>query len=284
MKKFSILICTLLIFCSAVSVEAAKKVIAVIPLDYVSGSNTKESSEKLTDQIITVLQNSGRYTVVDYTQMTSILRAQGFQNLAVNPDTAVEVGKLIGANYMLVGKVTSATIEKNIPVDAGRKILGKILPIDSSYTNGMVPDKKGEVSAEIRFINIETGEVTFAKSISGSGTDNDDRQALDKACKDCADNFLDEIIANLSGRVAEISGNDIYIDIGTESGLRKGMTLSIERETEPIIINTKIVGMKTIKIGKAKVTEVNAEYSICKIISTEKGKTVQKGDVVKKVK
>ena len=77
------------------------------------------------------------------------------------------------------------------------------------------------------------------------------------------------------------SDNDIiYIDAGRESGFRKGETLIIIREGSPIIVNGKIVGMKETTIGKAKVTEVNDEYSICKV--TSHSDVIKKGDVVKR--
>ena len=83
-----------------------------------------------------------------------------------------------------------------------------------------------------------------------------------------------------AARIADIFGVDIYIDKGSDSGLRKGEFLVISREIAPITVNGKIVGMKSEQIGRAQVIEVNAEYSVCRLI--EQFYIVQQGDVLKR--
>lgn len=277
------------IFYLTISAEAARKVVAVMPLENVYGYNTENVAEIMTEEIMVALQNCGKYSVVERDQMATILREQGFQNIAADPNTAVEIGKLIGADYSLIGKVTLAALEKNPTSDVIESILGNISQtvgrdtgIDLSSARRFVNGLKGKVTVDVRFVNNETGELVFAKSFSGTKTGSNPETALYGACKAAASNFLKEITANLTGRIAEVDGDEIYIDQGTESGLQIGDTLLIVRETSPIEVNGKIVGMKTISIGNARVTEINADYSICKVVSTEKGKTVQKGDVVKR--
>jgi curli biogenesis system outer membrane secretion channel CsgG len=289
-KILTSLIAFCIIFCSAISAEAAKKVVAVMPLENVYGYNTENVAEIMTEEIMIALQNSGKYSVVERDQMATILKEQGFQNIAADPSTAVEIGKLIGADYSLIGKVTLAALEKNPAKGIIETILGNIsettgneFGFDLKNTaGGFVNGLKGKVSVDIRFVNNETGELVFAKSFNGSKTGATPESALYESCKAAAAEFLKEITSSLMGRVADISGDEIYIDQGSDNGLQVGDELSVVRETSPIEVNGKIVGMKTIPVGKVKVTEVNAEYSICKVVSTEKSKTIQKGDVVKR--
>ena len=279
-----------LIFCMTVSAEAAKKVVAVMPFENVYGYNTENVAEIMTEEIMIALQNSGRYAVVERDQMAKILQEQGFQNIAADPNTAVELGKLTGANYSLIGKVTLAALEKNPTkriiegiFDNISRSSGYNSGIDlRSTAGGFVNGLKGKVTVDIRFVDNETGELVFAKSFSGTKSGSTPEAALYSSCKAAAAEFLKELTSNFMARVADISGTEIYIDQGTESGLIKDIELAVVRETSPIEVNGKIVGMKTIPVGKVKVIEVNSEYSICKIISTEKGKTIQKGDVVKR--
>ena len=279
-----------LIFCMTVSAEAAKKVVAVMPFENVYGYNTENVAEIMTEEIMIALQNSGRYAVVERDQMAKILQEQGFQNIAADPNTAVELGKLTGANYSLIGKVTLAALEKNPTkriiegiFDNISRSSGYNSGIDlRSTAGGFVNGLKGRVTIDIRFVDNETGELVFAKSFSGTKSGSTPEAALYSSCKAAAAEFLKELTSNFMARVADISGTEIYIDQGTESGLIKDIELAVVRETSPIEVNGKIVGMKTIPVGKVKVIEVNSEYSICKIISTEKGKTIQKGDVVKR--
>ena len=290
-KKFLMsLLAVCVIFYSAMTAEAAKKVVAVMPLENVYGYNTQNVAEIMTEEIMIALQNSGRYSVVERNQMATILKEQGFQNVAADSSTAVEIGKLIGANYSLVGKVTMAALEKNPTKGILENVLGNISQSGGSFggidlrstAGGFVNGLKGKVTVDVRFVDNETGELVFAKSFTGTKTGATPESALYGACKEAASLFLKEITANLTGRVADISGEEFYIDQGSDSGLQVGDELSIVRETSPIEVNGKIVGMKTIPIGKIKVVEVNAEYSVCKVVSTEKGKSVQKGDVVKR--
>ena len=279
-----------LIFCMTVSAEAAKKVVAVMPFENVYGYNTENVAEIMTEEIMIALQNSGRYAVVERDQMAKILQEQGFQNIAADPNTAVELGKLTGANYSLIGKVTLAALEKNPTKSIIEGIFDNISR-SSGYNSGIdlrstaggfVNGLKGRVTIDIRFVDNETGELVFAKSFSGTKSGSTPEAALYSSCKAAAAEFLKELTSNFMARVADISGENIYIDQGTESGLIKDIELAVVRETSPIEVNGKVVGMKTIPVGKVKVIEVNSEYSICKIISTEKGKTIQKGDVVKR--
>ena len=268
-KFLSVLIAVVAILHFASSVEAAKKTVMAVPLKNISGYRSMNIAEIMTNELVMALQNSGKYSVVEREQMSTILREQGFQNIAANPSTAVEMGNLSGANYSIIGQVTFVQVEKNL--------ISKLLP--KSAKHGVVNGWKSKVSVDIRFVNNETGEVVFAKEITGTKTGINEDDALKSACKEVGENFLKELMANSVGRVIDIQSGTIYIDQGTEGGFRKGDVLSVVRETSPLIANGKIIGMKTVSIGKIKIVEVNAEYSICKIIS---GAAIKKGDVVKR--
>ena len=291
-KKFlTVFTALILIFSLSISAEAAKKVVAVMPLENISGYSAKNVAEIMTEQLTVAIQNGGQYTVVERLQMGAILREQGFQNIAVDPAQAVEIGKLIGANYSVVGKVTMASTTDNSAGNlfAALASAGKSPDeIDGAAALGVLAGLlnnsnaiTGNVDLDVRFVDNETGEIVFAKSFGGKSNAANEEAALNGACKEAAENFLRELqTANpFSARVAEIYGEDIYIDQGFASGLRQGETLTVAREGEPIIVNGKIVGVRTTSICTVKVIEVNADYSICKAGNIG---LVQKGDIVKR--
>jgi len=80
-KIFAALIAVCTIF-SALSVEA-KKSVAVLPLENISGYAQADVAQMLTEEITVILTNSGRYSIIERNQMAAILREQGFQNIAV---------------------------------------------------------------------------------------------------------------------------------------------------------------------------------------------------------
>lgn len=277
----------MIIFYSAVSAEAAKKAVAVMPIENVSGQDAAKVAEILTEKLIVALQNSGRYSVLERDQMAAILREQGFQNIAADPNSTVEMGKLFGASYVLIGKVTMASVVENNPLNdvlSDEDILDKTdeeksLKVLQGLLNQTVT---GKVAADIRFVNSETGELIFAKSFSGTKTDKNEANALAGACQEVADNFLKEITSNVTGRVVDTSDDEIYIDLGMDSGIKIGDELLVKRETSPIRVNGKIVGMKTVSIGKIKIVEIYDEYSICEIVSLKDGMDIMKGDIIKR--
>ena len=274
----------------SVSAEANKKVVAVMPLENVSGYSAKNVADIMTEQIIVTVQNSGQYTVTERLQMDKILREQGFQNLtSSNP---VEIGNLIGADYTIVGTVTMAsTTDKSAGniisaiTGAAKNSGGNEDSMALAVLSGIFNNNnaiQGNVEVNLRFVDNETGEVVFAKSFGGSQMGANEAAALTGACKVAAENLLSELkISNpFSARVADIYGENIYIDCGLNSGLQTGEILKISRETEPIVVNNKIVGMKSISICSVKVIEVNADYAICKADGVNY--LIQKGDVVKR--
>ena len=282
LKKIIVAVSALTIICSLNFCEA-KKIVAVMPLENVSGYNEEKVAEIMTEQLIIAIHSSGNYTVVERAQMGSVLREQGFQNIAVDPNQAVELGKLSGAHYTLVGKVTMAIIENNPTASAVGQItsilgLGDIGNMAGQYVNKF----KGKISLEFRFVDNKTGEIIMAGSAEGNKSGSSVGDAFNKACKNAAENFLKQLdsINPFRARIAAINGSDIYIDQGLEAGLRKGETLLVVREGSPIVVNGKIVAMKQTEIGKIKVIEVNSDYALCK--AEGNASNIHQGDIVKR--
>ena len=268
--------------------EASRKIIAVMPLENVSGYEEQKVAEIMTEQLIVALHSSGSYTVVERTQMGTILKEQEFQNIAVEPSKAIELGKIIGADYSMIGKVTMAMVDSNPTADTVAR-LGELIGLEEIGLEelGAAADKyvhkfKGKIMLEFRFVNNTTGEIILAKTVEGSKSGSNEVNAFNNACKQAAENFLREIdsLNPFVARVADIDGENIYIDQGSENGLRCGEKLTVSRESSPIIVNGKVVGMKKNEIGKVKVIEVNLDYAICKV--DDKKMDVQKGDVVRR--
>ena len=283
MRKFFIAIIAVVTVCSLNFCEAAKKSVAVMPLENVSGYNEEKVAEIMTEQLIVAIYSAGTYTVVERTQLGAILREQGFQNIAVDPSQAVELGKLSGADYTLVGKVTMAVVETN-PTATAVATIGSALGLEgiSATAGNFIHKFKGKIGLEYRLVDNTTGEIITARAIEGNKSGSSVTAAFNNACKNAADNFLIDLdsINPFRARIAEINGSNIYIDKGAESGIKVGDTLIVARETSPIIVNGKIVDMKQSEVGKIKVVEVYSDYAICK--SDSFMNNVQKGDVVKR--
>lgn len=281
-RKIIAAISALAIICSLNLCEA-KKIVAVMPLENVSGYNEEMVAEIMTEQLIVAIHSSGLYTVVERAQMGTILREQGFQNIAVDPSQAVELGKLSGADYSMIGKVTMAVAEVN-PTLTAVAGLGALLKLEglSETVADYVHKVKGKIALEFRLVDNTTGEIVMAKTVEGSKSGSTPNAAFNNACKVAADNFLRELnsINPFRARIAGISGADIYIDKGAAAGLRVGDILIVARESEPIVVNGNIVAMKQVELGRIKVIEVNPDYAVCRAESDSS--VLRQGDVVKR--
>ncbi len=270
-----------IIFCSLNFCEAAKKTIAVMPLENVSGYSDQRVAEIMTEQLLVAIHSSGGYTVVERAQMNQVIKEQGFQNIMTDPNKATELGKLSGADYSLVGKVIMTVVGNN-PTASTVSSLGNALGLGQigNMADGFVKKFKSKVQIDVRFVDNTTGEIIIAKTIEGSKTGATQVEALNAACQEAAENFLKELdtVNPFRARIAEISGEDVYIDRGSQDGLRKGETLIVAREGAPIVVNGRTVAVKQTEVGKIKVVEVNADYAVCKKISGD----IRKGDVLKR--
>ena len=283
LKRIVALILAVAIIGSLNICAASKKIVAVMPLENLSGYDEEQVAEIMTEQLIVALHTSGVYTVVERVQMGTVIKEQGFQNIAVDPSKAVELGKLSGADYSMLGKVTMAIVEDNPTASAVAQIgewfnLGEIGKTAEKYVHKL----KGRIRFEFRFVDNTTGEVVLAKTVEGSKSGSSVEDAINAACKNAAENFLRELdgINPFRARVADVYGSNVYIDQGAESGLRRGETLIVAREGEPVIVNGRIVAMRQEEVGKVKVVEVNADYAVCKV--TGETNDIKKGDVVKR--
>ena len=78
--------------------------VAVLPLQG-NGISLSETSV-LTDELRSVMVQTGKYIVVERSSMESILKEQGFQmSGCTSAECAVEAGKLLGVNKMVTGSV-----------------------------------------------------------------------------------------------------------------------------------------------------------------------------------
>ncbi len=91
------------------------------PIVFVERIKNKTSehidTESITDTISTKMLNSGRFRFVDMDRVESVRKQLDFQNNdeLVNQSTAIQFGKMVGAQYMLYGNLSS--IVKNAGSD-----------------------------------------------------------------------------------------------------------------------------------------------------------------------
>lgn len=151
---FLFLICSIPLFAE----NESKMRIAVMDLkcEQVDPATGRTVSNMLRNELI----NKKEFTVVERSQMDSILQEQGFQQTScTDQDCAIQIGKIVSAQKIMVGELSK---------------LGK------SYI------------ITVRILDVETGTSDFAakeKSLSD--------EKLDKSCRALAETLSDQIRRNL---------------------------------------------------------------------------------------
>ena len=218
---------------SMVTQVGSRLSVAVLPFE---GKGEAESlSKSITDKMITQLVNLRRFRVIERNALEDVMKEQKFAiSGMVDEQTAVEVGKLVGADVIIFGSIICET----------------------NY---------GKVSA--RVIDTQTSETIVAKEASSENTKIDNIEKLVESVAIMIYNDLPLV----EGNVVNIEDDMIYIDIGIEEGVRKGTKCVAFKEGKEIMHPTtkEVLGRKVKKLGEIIVIQVQEKMAIATIIDKE---------------
>ena len=268
----------------------------------------------ISDMLVQRLVQDGKYSVIERKALDKILAEQNFSNSdRADSSTAAKIGKILGVDAIIIGSITQfGRDDKNTTVGGGG-----IGGITGRFGVGGVQKREAKAVCNItaRMVDTTTGEILAA--VTGSGQSKRGGTSLvgaggsaygagggafDMTSKNFAETLLGEAVgqsvtttatqlddaaANLptvkvevSGLVADVSGNTIIINVGSKSGLRVGDKLEINRAARTIKdpATGKVLKTVTNKIGDATVTEVDADSATATFTGTGLAKV---GDIAK---
>ena len=236
------------------------------------------------------LVEDGRYRVIDRNALEKILREQNFSNSdRADASTAAKIGRVLGVNALIVGSITQVGGEtKNVGVGGGgfgggRFGLGGIGTKSSKATVKVTAKLVDASTAEILAVVTGTGESKrggFTIGGAGGGGGGGGGGAVNMGTSDFQNTVLGEAVMaavadmgkqlddkaaslptekiQVSGLIADVSGNTLVLNVGSKSGVRVGDQLSISRKVRDVKDPSTGAVIKTIvdQIGTATVTEV----------------------------
>lgn len=210
-----------------------------------------------TDVLLTELAKTGKFILVEREKLQKVMEEQQLQQSgAIDPNTAVKVGRLLGLNAIITGSVTQF----------GTKTEG------ADYL--LVRNKRyvAEVGVDIRVVDAQTGEILYADSgkglakkttgqVIGLGTSGGFDETMEgEAFRAAIVQFVDNIVSQVnrkpwSCRVAEVGGGQVYLDAGQESGLELSTKLVVYRTGKDIVSPTTglVVGQTEEELGTLQV-------------------------------
>jgi|SaaInl8_200m_RNA_FD_contig_21_340621_length_1391_multi_9_in_0_out_0_1 curli biogenesis system outer membrane secretion channel CsgG len=144
---------------------------------------TKRSVEsKISDSVTSAVESQivelGGARIYSRSDLGKIMQEQKFQQSGlVNEDHLVELGKLAGVQYLVTGSINNfkqkfvATQEMSQMGDTGNDTLNTLNTIGNlaALANNLVlSGMTVETEINIKVLNVETGEVIFAKDVTGA--------------------------------------------------------------------------------------------------------------------
>lgn len=257
----------------------------------------KGVGDGMADMLTTALVKSGRYRVFERQQIDAALSEQALgQAGIVTEQSAAKAGKMIGAEFAVIGAVTEFGYKQ--------RSTGGLLK--KTGLGGGVSQATAVVAVDVRLVNTTTGEVMKAESIrkqkSSMGLDVDtktmsfdtqsrfDETLVGKATRDAIDGIVALLDAQGGGgaweaKVVTVGNGTCVINAGSGAGLKAGMRYLVMRAGEELTDpdTGESLGATEEKVGEIEVTGdfgSTGKASNCRIVSG----SVQKGDIVREKK
>ena len=297
-----------------------KKLLIIFDFDYgtvmtatsaMFGSNV-DVGKGISDLLVRHLVQDGTYRLLERKAMDKILAEQNFSNSdRANPTSAAKIGKLLGADAMVVGSITQfGNDTKSTKVGGAGGGWG-------GFGVGGFSHKKTKaiVVIDARIVDIDTGEILAvadgkgessreSTSLLGGGGNwhGFGAGAVDFGSSDFGQTILGEavnaavtqmstgVIAGNSklqtrtivveGVVAAVDGGLIILNVGSKTGLKVGDELNVGRVTREIKdpATGKVIRRLTSIVGVIKVTEIDDISAVAVAVS---GSGFKVGDTFK---
>ena len=302
---------------SAVAQTPARKRIAVLDFDYATvrsyvtdiWSSDVDIGKGIADMLVTDLVRNGTYSVIERKQLDRVLGEQNFQQSGrADASTAAQLGRILGVDAIVIGSITQfGRDDKKLGVGGGVRVGGIGLGGIGRRSS------KAVVGIDARIVDIRTAEIlgvatgfgeskrsgatlvggaavggvaaggafdmsssNFASTILGEAT----RLAVDSLMTELvsAAAKIQETVAAISGLVADVSGSELTINVGTSSGVRVGTEYAVVRPGREIKdpATGRVLRRTTTPVGKIKITSADETSAV----GTLSGGPSQVGDCV----
>jgi curli biogenesis system outer membrane secretion channel CsgG len=276
-----------------------KKLVAVLDFDYGTVRSAVQAyfgtDQDVGKGISLLLEQKlvqdGKYRVIDRNSMDKILKEQNFSNSdRVDPNSAAKIGRILGVSAIITGSITQfGRDDSHVGVGGGGYGLGK-------YGLGGVgkSESKAVVNVTAKIIDINTAEILavatgsgeskrsgFKMGGGGGGWSGGGGGGLDMGSSNFANSILGEavnaavanlgqqlddkadslptVVVNVSGLVADATGNTLIMNVGTKAGVKVGDHLGVFRKGKEIRDpgTGKVLKVMETRLGDVTITEAD---------------------------
>ena len=239
--------------------------------------------------LATALDESGRFIVAERDDLGQVLNEQQLVTNGLAQGSAAPVaGNVIPAQFLLVGAVTELN-----DGDKGSNVSIGIGGLPSGLFGGLsLNGQKGRVAMDLRLVNTRTGQVEDSfkvkKEISTTGIGLNGgyksitlggNQFWTTPLGDAMRAALNEVVARIAtdtakggwdALVAQASGDTIYINAGSDAGLKVGDHLGVEHVlgalTDPA--TNRVLTVQKVRLGDIELTAVEGNFATGTFVQT----------------
>ncbi len=227
------------------------------------GTN-QDIGKGISDLVIDKLVNDGTYRVIERQAMSKLLTEQNFSNSnRADTNSAAKIGKLLGVDAIIIGDITQ------FGRDDSNKGAGGIGSSLGHYGLGSLGVQKAKATVAItaRLVDVNTGEVlasvtgvgssqrTGSNMLGGGGSGwNGGGGGVNMGSSNFGQTIIGEAVRGsvaqlgalldakaailpatetphmtVSGLVADVSGNELVLNVGANAGVLVGDTLNVMR-------------------------------------------------------
>jgi len=278
---------------------SARRRVAVLDFDYgtvhsyvtdIWGSDV-DIGKGIASMLLTELVQNGTYVVIERTQVDRILNEQNLQQEGrADASTAAKLGRLLGVDAIIIGSITQfGRDDKKLGVGGGK------IGFHGIGLGGFgKKSSKATVAIDARIVNIGTGEILAVAqgkgeskrsglTLAGAGGGGGGvlGGVLDMSSSDFGSTILGEAtraavtdlvtalaaaapkipetIAAITALVADVTGSELIINVGTAGGVRIGTEYTVVRPGREIKdpATGSVLRRATTPVGKIKITSAD---------------------------
>jgi curli biogenesis system outer membrane secretion channel CsgG len=285
----------LVFLCSVIAAQQSQTKVAVKTFENPANLSRSTIGNALTDILTTELQNTGKFDVLERANIDELTKEINFgYSDNAKPGTFASKGGMLGAQYLLMGKVTNFSYSET----RGQRQKINLLGPNTVQT---VFKQQADVRVDFRLIDVATGQTVISQAgeahktdtsnvsqmeswyrtiSSGSIISESSSDLIGKATVEAVKDVVRKLnslsasvreasqeasvsqsldrLASAQGALLGDEGSGVWVvSIGSGSGLQKGDRLKVTHENVTKDKSGNVIYRKPVEIGVMEVTDVS---------------------------